>query len=287
MSRGIGQPTLTVSKATDLLDPQGKTMDTDDNDPLRPRSINDLVGAATVWGHLENTLATDKPDPPHLILAGPAGIGKSCALRMMLKGRITLWMRCSADPSLRDNRDRIKNVARRRTTGIGWIVLEHADALHADSQAFLRRVMETSVGSTRFVLEVRDVAAIAEPLLSRTVLFNVPAPLPFEIRAEIQRRAPATSLAIAECLAKQSAGNVRWAVLQALASGDGYVAPEVAALAAPTSWSDLLHQMELVQQTGSAARIWLGHSQALWERPGCICPWSVTAYTLAKKLPAL
>jgi hypothetical protein len=257
-------------------------MDTDEHDPHRPRAITDLVGS---WPTRLAEL-TSRADPPHIVLAGPAGVGKSCALRMALRGHIVLWMRCSADPSLRDNRDRIKNVARQRTAGIGWIVLEHADALHADSQAFLRRVIETSVGSTRFVLEVRDAAAVAEPILSRTLLFTVAAPLPYEIRAEIQRRAPDTPLTVAERLAEQSAGNLRWAVLQALAGGDGYVAPEVVALGKPTTWSDVLAQMELVQQTGTAARVWLGHSQALWERPGCICPWAVTAHTLACHLSA-
>jgi hypothetical protein len=260
-------------------------MDTDEHDPHRPRAITDLVGA---WPTRLAEL-TARADPPHIVLAGPAGVGKSCALRLALRSaggtsKIHHWMRCSADPSLRDSRDRIKNVARQRTAGIGWIVLEHADALHADSQAFLRRVIETSVGTTRFVLEVRDAAAVAEPILSRTLLVTVAPPLPYEIRAEIQRRAPATSLAVAERLAAQSAGNIRWAVLQALAGGDGYVAPEVAAIGAPTSWADLLTQMELVHQTGTAARVWLGHSQTLWERPGCICPWAVTAHTLASKL---
>jgi DNA polymerase III delta prime subunit len=256
-------------------------MDTNEHDPQRPREIADLVGAGTIWERLAEL--TSRADPPHIVLAGPAGVGKSCALRMALHGRIHHWMRCSADPSLRDNRDRIKNVARQRTAGIGWIVLEHADTLHADSQAFLRRVIETSVGTTRFVLEVRDAAAITEPILSRTLLITVPAPLPYEIRAEIQKRAPATSLEVAERLASQSAGNLRWAILQALAGGDGYVAPEVLALRAPTSWADILAQMELVQQTGTAARVWLGHSQVLWERPGGICPWAVTGYTLAAR----
>lgn len=255
-------------------------MDTNEHDPHRPRAITDLVGT---WPARLAEL-TARADPPHIVLVGGPGVGKSCALRLSLRGRIVHWMRCSADPSLRDSRDRIKNVARQRTTGIGWIVLEHADALHADSQAFLRRVIETSVGTTRFVLEVRDAAAVAEPILSRTLLFTVPPSLPYEIRAEIQRRAPATPLAVAESLAEQSAGNIRWAVLQALAGGDGYIAPEVKALGTPTSWSDVLAQMELVQQSGSAARIWLGYSQALWERPGCICPWAVTAHTLASRL---
>jgi replication-associated recombination protein RarA len=262
-------------------------MDTSEHDPHYPRSLDDMVGAATTWARFAELTSADRTDPPHLILAGTAGVGKSCALRLALRGRIIHWMRCSADPSLRDSRDRIKNVARQRTSGIGWIVLEHADALHADSQAFLRRVIETSVGTTRFVLEVRDVSAIAEPILSRTMLFNVPAALPYEIRGEIQRRAPATPLAVAEQLATQSAGNIRWAVLQALAGADGYVAPEVAELHdPPATWNDVLAQMELVQQTGTAARVWLGHSQTLWERPGCICPWSVTAHTLASHLTA-
>jgi hypothetical protein len=250
-----------------------------------PRAIADMVGGSTTWTRFAELTA--RTDPPHIILAGAAGVGKSCALRIALAGRITLWMRCSADPSLRDNRDRIKNIARQRTEGVSWIVLEHADALHADSQAFLRRVIETSVGSTRFVLEVRDVAAVAEPLLSRTVLFNVPTPLEYEIRAEVMRRAPATPLAVAERIAAQSGGNLRWAVLQGLGGSDGFVAESVldAGKTPPASWADVLAQMEAIQNTGSSAKAWLGASSAVWERPGAVCPWALTAHALAARLP--
>lgn len=255
-------------------------MDTLEHDPQRPRRIEDMACADT-WGRLAETLGRE--DPPNIVLVGRAGVGKSCALRLALAGKIGLWMRCSVDPTLRDNRDRIKMSARGRADGTRWIVLEHADMLHADAQAFLRRIIETSVGSTRFVMEVRDLSAIAEPLLSRTTLFTVPTPLPYEIRAEIVRRVPACTVEVAEKLAAQSRGNIRWAVLQALGGVDGMIAADVSA--APTdvmSWSDMLRAMESLQKSGTAPHMWLGvGSTAEWERPGGACPWALTAATLA------
>jgi hypothetical protein len=251
-------------------------MDTPEHDPQRPRRIEDMACADT-WVRLAETLGRD--DPPNIILVGRAGVGKSCALRLALTGKIGMWMRCSVDPTLRDNRERIKMSARGRADGARWIVLEHADMLHADAQAFLRRIIETSVGSTRFVLEVRDLAAIAEPLLSRTTLFTVSTPLPYEIRAEIMRRAPTCTIEVAERLAAQRKGNVRWAVLQALGGADGMIAPTMTTTPARVrSWADMLCAMEDLQKSGSAPHMWLGlGSTTEWERPGGACPWALTA----------
>lgn len=255
-------------------------MDTAEYDPMRPRALADMIGVET-WTRLDEM--TRRADPPHIIVAGGPGVGKSCALRLILGKRTAMWMRCSQDPTLRDNRERIKATARHRTEGVSWIVLEHADLLHADAQAFLRRIIETSVGSTRFVLEVRDLAAIAEPLLSRTVLFNIPAAMQYEIRAEIQRRAPSCSLEDAERLAEQCAGNIRWAVLQGLGGSDGMIAPTVESMIrAPTSWTGLLTAMEEIQRTGTSPAAWLG--PAAWERPGGACPWAVSAHIMAKSI---
>jgi hypothetical protein len=174
-------------------------------------------------------------------------------------------------------------VARRRVEAgaITWIVLEHADLLHADAQAFLRRVMETSLGSCRFVLEIRDLAAIAEPLLSRTVLFMAPTLVEYEIRAEILNRAPTCKPEVATTLAKQSAGNVRWAVLQALGGGDGYLAADLPVLAETKSWTSILAAMEALQATGSSPRAWLQSADPVWERPGGSDPWALVAHMLA------
>jgi hypothetical protein len=263
-------------------------MDTTEHDPFRPRSVNEMGGASD-WARLQTLLT--KPEPPHVVLVGPAGTGKSCALRLSLGSSIAIWLRCSQDPSLRDNRDRIKSAARRRIEEgkTSWIVLEHADALHTDAQAFLRRIIETSTGSSRFVLEVRDAAAIAEPLLSRSVLFNGPRLVEYEIRAEVMRRAPALLVEDASRFASQCDGNVRWAVLQGLGlvgtQALGYQTHNNSFIGckfeAPTSWPELLAKMEEVQKTGTSPRAFSKWESTMWDRPGGIDPWSVLALELS------
>lgn len=280
-------------------------MDTSDGDPMYPRSYREMAGASD-WERLVTLLT--QANPPHVIVAGPAGIGKSCALHLGLGPAISLWLRCSMDPTLRDSRDRIKAIARRRTgapTEVQWIVLEHADMLHADAQAFLRRVIETSIGACRFILEVRDTAAITEPLLSRTVLFVAPQLVAHEIRAEVRRRAPAISLDLATRITAQSNGNVRWAVLQGLGEWcestrypdriscsdlggrpEGLVDESVSPPADVKTWASLMEAMETLQRTGSSPRAWLQtHGlDAAWDRPGGACPWALTALAMAPKL---
>lgn len=256
-------------------------MDTDIGDPHHPRRISDMAGAST-WERLQTLLASRQ----HVVVAGGAGCGKSCALRLLLTGHVGLWFRCSTDPSLRENRDRIKDAARRRgpvgTTN--WIVLEHADLLLADAQAFLRRVIETAVGSTRFVLEVRDLGAVSEPLLSRTVLFNIPSLLEYEVRAEIRRRSPTTPADTIARLALQAGGNLRWAVLQALGGSDGFLDEDSDWMTLePTDWGSVLAILEGLHSSGSSPRAYLGDQVAVdvWNRPGGACPWAISAVSLA------
>lgn len=256
-------------------------MDTKEHDPHSPKSLEDMAGAAE-WAPLVALMKS--PSPPHLVVSGPAGIGKSLVTKLALNASIALWLRCSQDPTLKvDNRDRIKSTARRRVQdgAVHWIVLEHADLLHSDAQAFLRRVIETSTGAARFVLETRSLSAISEPLMSRATLFNAPILQPYEIRSEIIRRQPNVSLKNAERLAEQSEGNVRWAVLQGLGGGDGFIGQTVNIHrgADETKWAHVLRVMETLQATGSYPKMALGGTG--WERPGGICPWAMTAKAIA------
>jgi len=262
-------------------------MDTVDADPLYPRCLDQMAGASD-WNRLHQQLT--RPDPPHIIIVGPAGIGKSCATRLCLGSQIAYWLRCSQDPTLRDNRDRIKTAARRRvaTGQISWIVLEHADALHADAQAFLRRIIETSMGSSRFVLEVRESAAIAEPLLSRCVLFQAPQLVHYEIRAEIMRRVPLLDIGHAEEFARTCDGNIRWAVLQGLGfcTEDKYETGFIGNVSRvkPTKWADVLRIMEDMYMSGTSPRAFSHQSDTVWDRPGGVCPWSLIGLELSQSV---
>jgi len=258
-------------------------MDTKEHDPHSPRSLEDMAGAAE-WAPLSALIKG--ASPPHIIISGGAGIGKSLAARLILDSSVALWLRCSQDPTLKiDNRDKIKATARRRVqeSTIHWIVLEHADLLHSDAQAFLRRIIETSTGASRFILETRNLSAISEPLMSRATLFNAPILQPYEIRSEIIRRNPAVSIDVADRLAVQAEGNIRWATLQGLGGSDGFhgflaADLQMDQIQGETKWARVLRVMEALQTTGSYPKAAIGGTG--WERPGGVCPWAVAAKTL-------
>ena len=198
-------------------------LDTAEYDPYSPKIISEIVGNTSIWKDLATQIQEEKV--PHLLLCGPAGCGKSLFLKMALHGRAILRIDCTANAGLRDSRDSIRAFAKGGKTATGqfrWILFEHADALHADTQAFLRRMLETTSAHTRIVLEVRDVGTITEPLVSRTTLIHIRAPEETELIYELLRR---TNFEVSKEIIKQivlkSKQNVRTAVLEVLAFWKG------------------------------------------------------------------
>jgi DNA polymerase III delta prime subunit len=196
-------------------------MDSFSIDPHHPKVVDDIVGNVDTWKTIEQKIATRTA--PHLIICGQPGIGKTAFIRVCLQNKNykVYTHNCIADSGLRDVRDAIRSFARGGLDGNGnyrWVVLEHADSLTSDTQAFLRRLLETASSSTRFIFEVRESSAISEPILSRSLLFNIDNPTQQEIRYEILRRTNhEISVDSAETIARDSCGNVRIAVNQALA----------------------------------------------------------------------
>jgi len=129
---------------------------------------------------------------------------------------------CTANSGLRSVRDNIRNFARGSKTMDGklrWIIFEHAEALTSDTQAFLRRMLETTSASTRIVFECRDAGAISEPIISRSSIITFTAPDSPDMLFEIQRRTNyKLDKSIINRIVKYSYGNLRTAILNALAT---------------------------------------------------------------------
>jgi replication factor C small subunit len=200
----------------------GKNMlDIPKYDPHSPKAVKDIAANGHLWGTLAEQIRTNTC--PHIILCGPTGCGKSLFLRIVLeyeKYHPVLRINCTANSGLRDLRDSIRGFARGSRTGSGdfrWVLFEHADALTADTQAFLRRMMETTSATTRFVFECTDAGAIAEPIQSRSALFVANVPDATEIRYELMRR---TNFKLDEAVIDEIVGlsraNMRNALLHAL-----------------------------------------------------------------------
>ena len=195
-----------------------RMLDTAKYDPLSPKTLDDIVGNKAVWLSLHNAIQDNSAS--NIVLVGPPGCGKSLFLRLALKNRLHLHIECTANAGLRDVRDSIHIFAcgAKSDSRLRWVVFEHADMLTADTQAFLRRMLETTAETTRFVFECRDVGAISEPILSRASIINVAAPDETEIMYEIKRRA---GFSIPDPIVGEicalSYGNLRTAIMYTLA----------------------------------------------------------------------
>lgn len=206
-------------------------------DPHTPKAVEDVVGNTDIWKHTAGLIRSNMAS--HIVLVGPAGSGKSLFLRIALSGFPTLFIDCTANFGLRDVRDTIRIFARGSRTNDGklrWIIFERADALTADTQAFLRRMLETTSNTTRIVFECRDSGAISEPIISRSSIVCVQSPDETEAAYELSRRTGYTlDRGAVDLIVKHSYGNMRTAIMNALAIvhcggmsriGSGYTAIE-------------------------------------------------------------
>ena len=189
-------------------------------DPHVPKRWEDIVGNGESWKELAKSIRNNTC--PHILLCGPPGCGKSLFVNLILEGLPAIRIECTANAGLRDMRDGIRGFARGSRTGKGdyrWVILEHADALAGDTQAFLRRMMETTSHSTRFLFECSDAGAISEPIISRSGLYVINAPTESELMYEVQRRTEYTlDEKTVQAIVKLSGGNVRNAIYTALAA---------------------------------------------------------------------
>src|SRR5215204_4399290 len=142
----------------------------------RPKRIEEIVNQKDIIISLKNLIK--KPNEiPHLLFAGPAGVGKTttglCLSRQLLGEdwkRDTLELNASDERGIKMVRERVKefaSVLKIRTSEkderkFRIIILDEADEMTSEAQTALRRIIEDSSKTTRFIIICNYLSQIIE-----------------------------------------------------------------------------------------------------------------------------
>jgi replication factor C small subunit len=152
----------------------------------RPVTLDEVRGRDTIVKRLKHYVK--KENMPHLLFAGPAGVGKTtCAICLAREFFGETWRQNFQETNASDERginvvrQKIKDFARTRPIGGDFkiIFLDESDALTSDAQNALRRTMEVYTSTCRFILSCNYSSKIIEPIQSRCAVFRF-GPLPEE-----------------------------------------------------------------------------------------------------------
>jgi len=126
----------------------------------RPQRLDDIVGQAHIVKRLKHYAETGSM--PHLLFAGPPGVGKTTAALALARELFGeswrhnfLELNASDERGINVIREKVKEFARTKPIGSASfkiIFLDEADALTQDAQQALRRTMEMFSNNVRFIL---------------------------------------------------------------------------------------------------------------------------------------
>ncbi len=148
----------------------------------RPKLLDDIVNQVGIIKRLKQ-FVKDK-SMPHLIFAGPAGIGKTTSAlamvrelygRKMTVNRAYLELNVSDARGIDVIRTYIKDFAKARSSSeipFKILILDEADNMTAPAQQALRRTMEKYTKNCRMILICNYSNKIIPPIQSRCVVFR-------------------------------------------------------------------------------------------------------------------
>jgi len=146
----------------------------------RPSDFSEIKGQKEIVKRVKAFVG--QKNLPHLLFAGPAGVGKSTLAIVIAKKLFGehwrqnfLELNASDTRGIDTIRQNVKDFARTRAIGeapFKIIFLDEADALTREAQQALRRTMENYTQTCRFCLSCNYSSKIIEPIQSRCVVFR-------------------------------------------------------------------------------------------------------------------
>src|ERR687891_10976 len=153
----------------------------------RPSRLDQIINQKDIIRALQN-LRKKPNEIPHFIFAGPAGVGKTTAALCIAEEllgenwrRDTLELNASDERGIKMVRERVKEFAAvmkfSSTTEnddkpYRIIILDEADEMTSEAQTALRRIIEDSSRTTRFIIICNYLSQLIEPIQSRCVIFR-------------------------------------------------------------------------------------------------------------------
>lgn len=146
----------------------------------RPKKLSELHGHEDIIPRLQSFLKNK--NIPHLLFAGPPGVGKTAAALAIARELFgSDWKSSMIELNASDERGidtirvKVKEFARTMSiSGVPFkiILLDEADALTREAQQALRRTMEKYASTTRFILDCNYPSRIIDPIQSRCAIFR-------------------------------------------------------------------------------------------------------------------
>jgi len=146
----------------------------------RPSDFSDIKGQKEIVKRVKAFV--EQKNLPHLLFAGPAGVGKTSLSLVIAKKLFSgLWhqnfleLNASDERGIDIIRNKVKDFARTRAIGdvpFKIIYLDECDALTREAQQALRRTMENYAQTCRFILSANYSSKIIDPIQSRCVVFR-------------------------------------------------------------------------------------------------------------------